>query len=175
MIWVSFLWYVHCKRLGATLHGQMYLDARTLHPYVDCWTSIINLLLSTASTLLGRFPTTGLHLAAGILLPFRHQSINEVARWCWVTRPSSQLVFQFILKVLDRVDSCMDLALCTGALSCCHVETGEGPSPNSQSCTLLSKTPLYAVVLRYLLIGTKGPKPWKKCNRVNCEQGVHIH
>lgn len=38
------------------------------------------------------------------LLLFRHKSISEVQRWCWVIRSGSRSVFQFNQKVSDRAE-----------------------------------------------------------------------
>ena len=56
---------------------------------------------------------------------------------------------------------CMDLALCTGALSCWN---RKGPSPNcchNVGSTEWSRMSLNAVVLRFTFTGTKEPEPWK--------------
>jgi hypothetical protein len=56
---------------------------------------------------------------------------------------------------------CMDLALCTGELSCWN---RKGPSLNcchKVGSTESSRRSLYAVALRFPFTGTKGPEPWK--------------
>ena len=110
------------------------------------------------------------------LLPFSHTSISEVCHWCWAIRPDSQSAFQFIPKVLYRVEirvlcrpvkffhndlnkSFMyGLALCTGALSCWN---RKGPSPNcchNVGSTESSRMSLYCIVaLRFPFTGTNGP------------------
>jgi hypothetical protein len=38
------------------------------------------------------------------MLPFSHKRISKVGHRCWVIRPDSQSVFQFIPKVFDVVE-----------------------------------------------------------------------
>ena len=55
----------------------------------------------------------------------------------------------------------IDFALCTGALSCWN---RKGPSPNcchNGGSAESSRIGMYAVALRFLFTGTKGPEPWK--------------
>ena len=117
------------------------------------------------------------------LLPYRHKSISEVRHWCWAIRPGSQSAFQFIPNVFNglrsgccagqsssstptlRNDFSMDLALCTGALSCWNRK-----QPSSNCCqkvgsTELSRMSLYPVALRFPFTGTKGAWTMKNSPR----------
>ena len=112
-----------------------------------------------------------LEQCCGDMLPFSHKSNSEVGNWCWRIRPGSQSAFQFIpmelrsgLSAGQSTSStpistnyfCMDLALCTGELSCWN---RKGPSPNcchKFGGTELSRMSLHVGALRYFT-GTKGP------------------
>ena len=113
----------------------------------------------------------------GDLLPFSHISISEVGHCCWAIWPGSQSAFQFIPKVFDGVEV---RALCR-SVKLIHTDLDKpflngprfeqwalwcwnrkGPSPNC--CykiwsTESSRMSLYAVVLIFPFIGTKGPSP----------------
>ena len=134
------------------------------------------LLLKQSPLFWEDFPLDVRTLLQGLLL-FSHKSISEVGHWCWVIRPGSQLVFQFIPKVFDGVEV---RALCRpveffhtelnkpflygprfghGALSCWN---RKGPSPNC--CHKIGSTEsyiylLYAIALRFPFSGTKGLSP----------------
>lgn len=97
--------------------------------------------------------------------------ISEVGHWCWVIKPGSQSVFQFISKVLDGVavgDLCRLVKLfqhnlkpiSSYAPSSVHGVTGT--SKHEEACpancchkTLLSKISPYAGILRFPLTKTK--------------------
>jgi hypothetical protein len=119
------------------------------------------------------FPLNVGTLLQGDLLPFSHKCISEVGHWCWAIRPGSQSqCFNSSQRCLMGLRSgmcagqlssyepistnhfCMDLALCTGALSCWNRKE---PSPNcchKGGSTESSRMSLFAVALRFPITGT---------------------
>ena len=113
------------------------------------------------------------------LLPFSHKSISDVGRLGLARslRSNSSQRCSMVLRSglcagpsssstpTSTNHSCMDLALCTGALSCWN---RKGPSPNCYhrvGNTESSRMSLCAVALRLPFTGTKGPTPWKNIPR----------
>lgn len=45
-----------------------------------------------------------LYMRSCDLLPVSYRSISEAGNWCWIIKPGSHLVFQFIPKGLDGVE-----------------------------------------------------------------------
>ena len=130
----------------------------------------------TAFTLLGRLSTWGWNIGSKSLQNLATRTLVRSALILGAIRPGSQSAFQFIPKVFDGVEArarcrpvklshvkstnhfCMDLALCTGAVSCWK---RKGPFPNcchKVGSTELSRMSLYAAALRSPFRG-KGPCP----------------
>ena len=78
-------------------HTHLYVITELVIPEPKALICGSNSLHSSGFRLHTRF----YNLAAGILLPLSHKSVCEVGHWCWVMRPGSQRVLEFIPEVLD--------------------------------------------------------------------------
>lgn len=76
------------------IHGQKYVDTWSLH---------LSYAVLAASTLLTRLFHKTLEAGGRGSHSLSHNNISGQLHWYWAIRPGSQLVFQFIRKVLDGV------------------------------------------------------------------------